>query len=129
MKLILLALVSTFALTTAHADDFDWNVAAAEGGIWTVDLGHDLPGQVRAIIGQTRLHGSHMDSAVSLVVNNGQVFPIYRAISDMPLEVRRNGGTIRVTSGAYLSPTDPKPTFATACYSWNGSSYQERSCP
>lgn len=127
--LVWLAAVSVFTFSYVHADDFDWNIAASEGGIWTSDLGSDSAGQLRAIVGQTRQDGGRSDSMVNIVINDTRSIPLFRGVSEDKLEVRLNGGIISVKVTGYLTPGSSKPTYATTCFKWSGKNYQETTCP
>lgn len=113
-----LAVLSLVFLSSAHADEFDWNIAAGEGGVWTYDLA-PAPSAVRAIVGQIRQAGGvHSEYMVNIVVNNVHVSQLFNGMSDNQPEVRLKGDVISI-----------KSTGKTSCFAWAKDKYSEIPCP
>ena len=113
----------------AFADPLDWTMAVDTGGVWTAELGHDQPGEIRSLIGRTN-SGRHNRYSVNVIINNSERVELLDAMGDEVPKVSFVSGRIVVRMVAWPSGID-KPVESFACFSWDAASraYQAAPCP
>lgn len=113
----------------ASAEQLDWNQAIDTGGVWTAEIGHDQPGEIRSLIGRVSA-GRHNQYSVNIIINDMERVELLNEMADALPKVSFISDRI-VVKMSYWPVGADKPVESLRCFGWNATSrgYQPAICP